>query len=83
MFSDTMSEFLSVPVKKPTDVDLIKPLKNIISSQYNTSDNPDSYNNAVEEFNKLRSQAVWKVYEKYESSLEIVYWWVSYFSLNY
>lgn len=74
MYNDTMSEFLSVPVKKPTDVDLTKLLKNFISSHYNTADNPDSYNNAVEEFNKLRSQAVWKVYEKYESSLEIVYW---------
>lgn len=68
-----MSEFLSVPVKKPTDVDLIKPLKNIISSHYNTSDNPDNYTNAIEEFNKLRNQAVWKAYEKYESSLEIIY----------
>lgn len=68
-----MSEFLSIPVKKPTDVDLVKPLKNIIASHYNTSDNPESYNTAIEEFNKLRNQAVWKVYEKYESSLEIVY----------
>ncbi|XKL66493.1 hypothetical protein PGB90_009913 [Kerria lacca] len=70
-----MSEFLSVPVKKPTDVDLIKPLKNIISSHYNTSDNPDNYTNAIEEFNKLRNQAVWKAYEKYESSLEIIYYY--------
>ncbi len=68
-----MSEFLSVPIKKPTDVDLVKPLKNIISSQYNTSDNADNYNHAIEELNKLRNQAVWKVYEKYESSLEIAY----------
>ncbi|XP_065214385.1 programmed cell death 6-interacting protein-like [Planococcus citri] len=70
---DSMSEFLSIPPKKPTDVDLVKPLKNIISSHYSTSDNPDSYNNAIEEFNKLRSQAIWKVYEKYESSLEVAY----------
>ncbi|KAK7601370.1 hypothetical protein V9T40_008811 [Parthenolecanium corni] len=70
-----MSEFLSIPVKKPTDVDLVKPLKNIIASHYNTSDNPESYNTAIEEFNKLRNQAVWKVYEKYESSLEIVYYY--------
>lgn len=69
-----MSEFLSIPPKKPSDIDLVKPLKNVISSHYNTSDNPDVYNNAIEEFNKLRTQAVWKVYEKYESSLEIVYW---------
>lgn len=71
---ESMSEFISIPPKKPTDVDLVKPLKNIISSHYNTSDNPDSYNNAIEEFNKLRSQAIWKVYEKYESSLEVTYW---------
>lgn len=70
---ENMSEFLSIPPKKPTDTDLVKPLKNIISSHYNTSDNPNVYTSAIEEFNKLRSQAVWKVYEKYESSLEILY----------
>jgi len=68
-----MSEFLSIPVKKPTDVDLVKPLKNIIASHYNTSDNPEIYNSAIEDFNKLRNQAVWKVYEKYETSLEVIY----------
>jgi programmed cell death 6-interacting protein len=68
-----MAELLAVPLKKPADVDIVKPLKNLISSSYNTADKPHDYSEAINEFNKLRTNAVWRVYEKYESSLEIVY----------
>ncbi|GFG30115.1 hypothetical protein Cfor_09518 [Coptotermes formosanus] len=68
-----MAELLAVPLKKPSDVDIVKPLKNLISSSYSTADKPYDYSEAINEFNKLRTNAVWRVYEKYESSLEIVY----------
>lgn len=68
-----MTEFLAIPLKKPSEVDLTKPLKNIISSQYNTSDNTDDYNEAVTLFNKLRSHAIWIMYEKNETALEVMY----------
>lgn len=32
-----------------------------------------NYSEAVSEFNKQRNTAIWKFFEKYESSLEIVY----------
>jgi programmed cell death 6-interacting protein len=68
-----MAEVLAVPLKKPSDIDLVKPLKNLISSSYNTADKPEDYVEAINELNKLRNNAVWRVYEKYESSLEMVY----------
>lgn len=68
-----MAEVLAVPLKKPSDVDIVKPLKNLISSSYSTTDHPQDYSEAINEFNKLRTNAIWRVFEKYESSLEIVY----------
>lgn len=68
-----MAELLSVPLKKPTDVDIVKPLKNLISSSYSTADKPQDFSEAINELSKLRTNAVWRVFEKYESSLEVVY----------
>lgn len=68
-----MAELLAIPLKKPSDVDIVKPLKNLISSSYNTADKSQDHSEAINEFNKLRTNAVWRVYEKYESSLETVY----------
>jgi programmed cell death 6-interacting protein len=68
-----MAEVLAVPLKKPSEIDIVKPLKNLISSSYSTADKPQDYSEAINELNKLRNNAIWRVYEKYESSLEIVY----------
>ncbi|KAL1491587.1 hypothetical protein ABEB36_012162 [Hypothenemus hampei] len=68
-----MADLLSVPLKKPSDVDVITPLKNLIQSRYSTADNPENCTEAVNEFSKLRNNAIWKAFEKYESSLEIIY----------
>nr|XP_023015780.1 programmed cell death 6-interacting protein [Leptinotarsa decemlineata] len=64
---------LSVPLKKPSDVDIISPLKNLIQSRYSTADKPEDCSEAINEFSKLRSNAIWKAFEKYESSLDIIY----------
>lgn len=68
-----MAELLSVPLKKPSEVDLITPLKNLIQSRYSTADKPEDCNEAITELSKLRNTAIWKAFEKYESSLEILY----------
>lgn len=69
-----MSELLVVPFKKPSEVDIVKPLQNLIISAYaSSSSTPVDYSEAVSEFSKSRNAAIWKVYEKYESSLEIIY----------
>lgn len=68
-----MAELIAVPLKKPSDVDVIKPLTNVIKSTYNSSTNPKDYSDAITEFSKLRNNALWRAFEKYESSLEIIY----------
>lgn len=68
-----MIELLAVPLKKPSDVDVVQPLKNTINIIYSTSQKAQDYTEQVTEFSKLRNSAVWKSYEKYESSLEVVY----------
>lgn len=64
-----MSELLIIPLKKPSEVDVENPLKNLIQSAYNSSENTN-YTEAVSEFTKLRNSAVWKAFEKNESALE-------------
>ncbi|XP_059478622.1 programmed cell death 6-interacting protein [Neocloeon triangulifer] len=68
-----MADLLAVPLKKPSDIDVTKPLKNLIASVYSTSDKPVDYTEEINEFSKLRNNALWKAFEKYESSLELIY----------
>lgn len=68
-----MADLLSVPFKKPSEVDIVKPLKNLIQSRYSTADKPEDCSEALSEFAKQRNNAIWKTLEKYESSLEIIY----------
>lgn len=66
-----MAELLFVPFKKSSDVDIVKPLRNLIQSTYSTSDHTEDYTDALNELSRLRANAVWKVFEK--SSLEVIY----------
>lgn len=83
-----MSEMLAVPLKKPSEVDVVKPLRNLVQSSYSAAastnaaggtaatgaDKPaPDYIGVVQEFGKLRNTAIWKFYDKYESSLDVVY----------
>lgn len=71
-----MSELLVIPLKKPSEVDVVKPLKNLIQSAYNTASDTSGavdYSDIVSEFGKLRNTAIWKFFEKYQTSLDIVY----------
>lgn len=65
------SELLFVPFKKGSDVDIIKPLRNLINSTYNTGDQHEDYTDALNELSRLRTNAIWKVFEK--TSLEVIY----------
>jgi len=66
------SSFLCVPVKKASAVDMINPLRNFIASAY-ASTNPDEYNFALNELNKLRNSFIAKSGERHESALEVCY----------
>lgn len=68
-----MSELISVPLKKSSEVDIVKPLQNLIHSTYSTADKPQDYSEAINELNKLRNTAIWRVFDKYETSLEVIY----------
>uniref|UniRef100_A0A069DX83 Putative programmed cell death protein n=1 Tax=Panstrongylus megistus TaxID=65343 RepID=A0A069DX83_9HEMI len=68
-----MAEVVALPLKKPSDVDVVKPLGNLISATFSTADNPEDYSSQIQEFSKLRNHAIWKAFEKYESSLEVIY----------
>lgn len=64
---------LHIPLKRASEVNIVKPLKNLISSHYNSSDNPEDYSEAINELQKLRNHALWKVLDKYDNSLEVIY----------
>ncbi len=67
-----MATFLAVPLKRTWEVDLNKPLKSFITSTYNNV-NPDDYNQALSEFNKLRNNMMSKSVDKHESALDVIY----------
>jgi len=64
--------FLAVPLKRTWEVDLVKPLKTFISDTYSGSDTED-FDQALNEFNKLRNSTISKSVDKHESSLEVLY----------
>lgn len=66
-----MAELLFVPFKKASEVDIVKPLRNLIHSTYNTGEHHEDYTEALNELSRLRASAIWKIFEK--SSLDFVY----------
>ncbi|XP_066603729.1 programmed cell death 6-interacting protein isoform X2 [Prorops nasuta] len=68
-----MAELIAIPLKKPSDVDVVKPLTNVIKSTYSGGSNQKDYSEAINEFSKLRNNALWRAFEKHESSLEVIY----------
>lgn len=65
-------DLLTVPLKKPSEVDLVKPLKNIIQST-NIKPADNSQIEKINSFNKQRNHAVFKVFEKNDAALEAIY----------
>uniref|UniRef100_A0A8C6T5R6 Programmed cell death 6-interacting protein n=1 Tax=Neogobius melanostomus TaxID=47308 RepID=A0A8C6T5R6_9GOBI len=67
-----MATFISVPLKKSSEVDLVKPLSKFVTTTYQGSDEQGEYLRAVEELNKLRKSALGRPLDKHDSSLEIL-----------
>ena len=63
---------LGVPLKKASDVDVLKPLKNLILSKYSTTES-ENYIAAINDLNKLRQNAVCRTLDYHESSLDTIY----------
>jgi len=58
-----------VPLKKGSEVELVKPLKNLISSTYSTADKPEDYTDAISELHRLRQFSVRNL-ERTDASLD-------------
>lgn len=67
-----MAAFISVPLKKSSEVDLQKPLTKFIQSAYPAGEEQADYCRAADELHKLRKSAVGRPLDKHESSLETV-----------
>ncbi|XP_010733111.2 programmed cell death 6-interacting protein isoform X2 [Larimichthys crocea] len=67
-----MATFISVPLKKSSEVDLVKPLAKFVTASYPAGEEQAEYVRAVEELNKLRRNALGRPLDKHESSLEIL-----------
>ncbi|KAM9340433.1 programmed cell death 6-interacting protein isoform 3-T3 [Symphorus nematophorus] len=67
-----MATFISVPLKKSSEVDLVKPLSKFITATYPAGEEQGEYIRAVEELNKLRRNALGRPLDKHETSLEIL-----------
>ena len=50
-----MTEILGVPLKKTSELDLIKPFKNLISLRFSSAENPENFTEAITELQKLRN----------------------------
>lgn len=70
-----MTELLSVPLKKATDIDLVRPLSNLIKISYNNLDASkfNEIEQSISKFNHQRSATVCKAFEKSENSLQLYY----------
>ncbi|XP_054710017.1 programmed cell death 6-interacting protein-like [Uloborus diversus] len=68
-----MASFIAIPLKKTSEIDLVKPLKSAFSSFCVAADEPVSYDDALNELNKLRMNSTWRTLDKHESSLDVMY----------
>ena len=63
-----MSELLTVPLKRGSDLDVARPLSRWIGSTFSTSDNPVDVSSSVAELNKMR-QSVARLTDRGEAGL--------------
>nr|XP_014349049.1 PREDICTED: programmed cell death 6-interacting protein [Latimeria chalumnae] len=71
-FGKAMATFISVPLKKSSEVDLAKPLSKFINATYQAGEEQSEYVRAADELSKLRKSAVGRPLDKHDSSLEVL-----------
>ncbi|GIY93121.1 programmed cell death 6-interacting protein [Caerostris extrusa] len=67
-----MTNFIAIPLKKTSEIDLVKPFKNVFSSFCVAADEPVNYDEALNELNKLRMNSTWRTLDKHENSLDVM-----------
>ncbi|XP_003747646.1 programmed cell death 6-interacting protein [Galendromus occidentalis] len=65
-----MAGYLAIPLKKTSEVDLIKPLTNIFSGMYTGSNEKEEYTAALTRLNSMRKSATWKTLDKHQASVD-------------
>uniref|UniRef100_A0AAZ3QDW1 Programmed cell death 6-interacting protein n=1 Tax=Oncorhynchus tshawytscha TaxID=74940 RepID=A0AAZ3QDW1_ONCTS len=63
-----MATFISVPLKKSSEVELVKPLSKFVTATYPTGEDQAEYIRSVEELNKLRKSALGRPLDKHEKN---------------
>ncbi|CAH1241324.1 PDCD6IP [Branchiostoma lanceolatum] len=67
------SSFLAVPLKKSSEVDLVKPLEKFIKNTYSgPGGTQDDFVPQLKELDKLRDSAACKTLDRHDSSLELI-----------
>lgn len=64
-------DIIGIPLKRGSDVDILKPLKNLITSRYQAAEQ-ESYVASINELSKLRNNAVGRTLDYHESSLDLL-----------
>ncbi|KAL4629391.1 programmed cell death 6-interacting protein isoform X3 [Arapaima gigas] len=67
-----MATFISVPLKKSSEVDVVKPLSKFVTATYPAGDEQADYLRAVEELGRLRKSAVGRPLDKHDGALEVL-----------
>lgn len=67
-----MASFIALPLKKTSEIDLVKPLKSVFSSFCVAADEPVNYDESLNELNKLRMNSTWRTLDKHENSLDVM-----------
>lgn len=68
--ASAMTNFISVQLKKASEVDLAKPLCKFIQQSYSGAEAQAEHCRAAEELSRLRKSALGRPLDKHESSLE-------------
>lgn len=68
-----MVSLIAIPLKRTYDVDLVKPLKDVISSHFSANEDISQMKDSLNSLNKMRSNCTAKAMDiKHESSLEML-----------
>ncbi|OQR67538.1 programmed cell death 6-interacting protein-like [Tropilaelaps mercedesae] len=65
-----MAGYIAIPLKKTSEVDLIKPLTGVFSGLYTGQDEKQEYTAALHTMNSMRKNATWRTLDKHQSSVD-------------
>ena len=63
-----MTEILTVPLKRGTDIDLLRPLTRLIAATFSTAESPVDCTSSISELHKMR-QGVARLTERGEAGV--------------